>query len=35
MNAPQDATAVKKAAYEANKLAKRLHRQLGDRKSVV
>ena len=29
MNAPQDATAVKKAAYEANKLAKRLHRQLG------
>jgi tRNA 2-thiocytidine biosynthesis protein TtcA len=29
MNAPQDAAAVKKAAYEANKLAKRLHRQLG------
>jgi len=29
MNAPQDAAAVKKAAFEANKLAKRLHRQLG------
>ena len=29
MNAPQDAAAVTKAAYEANKLAKRLHRQLG------
>ena len=29
MNAPQDAAAVKKAAFEANKLSKRLHRQLG------
>ena len=29
MNAPQDDVAVKKAAYEANKLSKRLHRQLG------
>ncbi len=29
MNAPQDAAAVKKAAFEVNKLAKRLHRQLG------
>ncbi len=29
MNAPQDAAALKKAAFEANKLAKRLHRQLG------
>jgi len=29
MNAPQDAAAVKKAAFEANKLAKRLQRQLG------
>jgi tRNA 2-thiocytidine biosynthesis protein TtcA len=29
MNGPQDTTAVKKAAFEANKLAKRLHRQLG------
>ena len=29
MNAPQDALNVKKAAFEANKLAKRLHRQLG------
>ena len=29
MNAPQDAAAVKKAAFEANKLSKRLHRQVG------
>ncbi len=29
MNAPQDTAAVRKAAFEANKLAKRLHRQLG------
>jgi tRNA 2-thiocytidine biosynthesis protein TtcA len=29
VNAPQDAAALKKAAFEANKLAKRLHRQLG------
>ena len=29
MNAPQDAAAVKKAAYEANKLSKRLYRQVG------
>ena len=29
MNAPQDAIAVKKAAFEANKLSKRLHRQVG------
>ena len=29
MNAPQDALAVKKAAFEANKLSKRLHRQVG------
>ena len=29
MNAPQDAAAVRKAALEANKLAKRLQRQLG------
>jgi tRNA 2-thiocytidine biosynthesis protein TtcA len=29
MNAPQDTAALKKAAFEANKLAKRLHRQLG------
>jgi tRNA 2-thiocytidine biosynthesis protein TtcA len=29
MNAPQDATAVRKAAFEANKLSKRLHRQVG------
>ena len=29
MNAPQDAAAVNRAAFEANKLAKRLHRQLG------
>ena len=29
MNAPQDALNVKKAAFEANQLAKRLHRQLG------
>ena len=29
MNAPQDTAAVKKAAFEANKLSKRLHRQLG------
>ncbi len=29
MNAPQDALAVKKAAFEINKLSKRLHRQVG------
>ena len=29
MNAPADAQAVKKAAFEANKLSKRLHRQVG------
>ncbi len=29
MNAPQDAAAIKKAAFEANKLSKRLHRQVG------
>jgi len=29
MNAPQDAQAVRKAAFEANKLSKRLHRQVG------
>ncbi len=29
MNAPQDAAAAKKAAFEANKLSKRLHRQVG------
>ena len=29
MNAPQDAAAVKKTAYEANKLSKRLYRQVG------
>jgi tRNA 2-thiocytidine biosynthesis protein TtcA len=29
MNAPQDARAATKAAYEANKLSKRLHRQVG------
>jgi tRNA 2-thiocytidine biosynthesis protein TtcA len=29
MNAPQDAAAVKKAAFEANKLSKRLYRQVG------
>jgi tRNA 2-thiocytidine biosynthesis protein TtcA len=29
MNAPQDAAAVRKAAFEANKLSKRLHRQVG------
>ena len=29
MNAPHDAAAVKKAAFEANKLSKRLHRQVG------
>ena len=29
MNAPQDAAAVKKAAYEVNKLSKRLYRQVG------
>ncbi len=29
MNAPADAAAVKKAAFEANKLSKRLHRQVG------
>ena len=29
MNAPQDAVAIKKAAFEANKLSKRLHRQVG------
>ena len=29
MNAPQDVQAVKKAAFEANKLSKRLHRQVG------
>jgi tRNA 2-thiocytidine biosynthesis protein TtcA len=29
MNAMQDAAAVKKAAFEANKLSKRLHRQVG------
>ena len=29
MNAPQDAVAVKKAAFEANKLSKRLYRQVG------
>ncbi len=29
MNAPQDALAIKKAAFEANKLSKRLHRQVG------
>ena len=29
MNAPQDIQAVKKAAFEANKLSKRLHRQVG------
>ncbi len=29
MNAPQDTAAVRKAAFEANKLSKRLHRQLG------
>ena len=29
MNAPQDGIAVKKAAFEANKLSKRLHRQVG------
>ncbi len=29
MNAPQDIAAVKKAAFEANKLSKRLHRQVG------
>jgi tRNA 2-thiocytidine biosynthesis protein TtcA len=29
MNAPADAAAVKKAAFEANKLSKKLHRQVG------
>ncbi len=29
MNAPQDASVVKKAAFEANKLSKRLYRQVG------
>jgi co-chaperonin GroES (HSP10) len=29
MNAPQDHAAAKKAAFEANKLSKRLHRQVG------
>ncbi len=29
MNAPQDAPAARKAAFEANKLSKRLHRQVG------
>lgn len=29
MNAPQDTQAVRKAAFEANKLSKRLHRQVG------
>jgi tRNA 2-thiocytidine biosynthesis protein TtcA len=29
MNAPHDAQAVRKAAFEANKLSKRLHRQVG------
>jgi tRNA 2-thiocytidine biosynthesis protein TtcA len=29
MNAPQDAAAVKKAAFEINKLSKKLHRQVG------
>jgi tRNA 2-thiocytidine biosynthesis protein TtcA len=29
MNAPHDAAAVRKAAFEANKLSKRLHRQVG------
>jgi tRNA 2-thiocytidine biosynthesis protein TtcA len=29
MNAPQDAAAIRKAAFEANKLSKRLHRQVG------
>jgi tRNA 2-thiocytidine biosynthesis protein TtcA len=29
MNAPQDAQAVRKMAFEANKLSKRLHRQVG------
>ena len=29
MNAPADALAVKKAAFEANKLSKRLHREVG------
>ncbi|HPP83835.1 MAG TPA: tRNA 2-thiocytidine(32) synthetase TtcA, partial [Rubrivivax sp.] len=29
MNAPADAAGVRKAAHEANKLAKRLHREVG------
>jgi tRNA 2-thiocytidine biosynthesis protein TtcA len=29
MNAPQDAAAIRKAAFETNKLSKRLHRQVG------
>ena len=29
MNAPQEIAAVRKAAFEANKLSKKLHRQVG------